>query len=198
MIDYTISEKVKKLTQPVKKTSFENSRTLAEKEKIIEKEIQKLKEEIDHKRQDIHDIKELIRKEIDREFFPSLEELSEKELEPYFEKFLSLIDKSFDIIPDKKSLTSHRKILGKPIILLKQFLLRMTGVYTYTSLFLEKQQDFNQHSLALFRALLARLRKNAEKIKHIEERINDCEVNLVTLSKKIKDSANRQSIAKDE
>jgi hypothetical protein len=186
------------VSQPFKKTSFENSGTIAEKEKAIEKELQRLKEEIGQKKQKVHDIKELVRKEIDLEFFPPLEELSEKELEPYFDKYLSLLEGSLDPHPDKKSLTSHRKILGKPIILMKQFLLRMTGVYTYTSLFLEKQKNFNQQSFALYRALLGRLRKNTEKIKHIEERIIDCEVNLMTLSKKLKDLSNHRFTAKDE
>ncbi|MDH4217274.1 MAG: hypothetical protein OEY18_14190 [Candidatus Aminicenantes bacterium] len=167
-------------------------------EKTIEKEIKQLREEIDKKRKEIRDIKQLVNKEIDRDFFPPLEELSEKELEPYFDKYLSLLEASLDPHPDEKSLISHRKILGKPIILVKRILLRMTGVYTYTSLFLEKQKNFNQQSFALYRALLGRLRKNTEKIKHIEERIIDCEVNLMTLSKKLKDLSNHQFTAKDE
>jgi len=189
---------VKKLSQPVKKTSIDTSGNILEMEKAFEKEIQRLREEIDKKKEEIHDIKQLVNKEIDREFLPPLEELSEKELEPYFEKYLSILEGSSDPWPDRKSLTSHRKILGKPIILMKQFLLRMTGVYTYTSLFLEKQKNFNDHSVALHRASLARLKLNTEKIKHIEERIIDCEVNLMTLSKKLKDSSNHRSITKDE
>lgn len=162
----------------------------------IAKEIEKLKKDVCLKKERIQDIKKLANREIDREFTFDLEEFSEKELDSYLQEYLTAMDKSFDPTPDERSLTSHRKILGKPIILLKQLLLKVTGVYI--NLILDKQKKFNQQSIVFYRALLLRLRKNRQKIKHIEQRISECEEDLVILSKKLEDLSSPKSKEKDE
>jgi len=165
-------------------------------DKSVAKEIEKLKKDISQKKERIQDIKKLANRKIDREFASDLEEYSEKELDSYLQEYLATMDKSFDPKPDKKSFTSHRKILGKPIILLKQFLLKVTGIYI--NLILDKQKKINQQSIVFHRAILLRLRRNRQKIKHIEQRISECEGNLVILSKKLEDLSFHESSEKDE
>ena len=84
-------------------------------EETIVKEIQRLKKEMYKRKEEISDIKKLVNKEIDQEFYSNLSELSEKELETYIEECLSSINRNIDPKPEKKSITSHRKILGTPI-----------------------------------------------------------------------------------
>ena len=158
-------------------------------DKSVAKEIEKLKKDISFKKERIQDIKKLIHREIDREFASDLEEFSEKELDSYLQEYLEAMDRSFDPKPDKKSFTSHRKILGKLIILLKQLLLKVTGIYI--NLILVKQKKINQQGIVFHRALLLRLKRNRQKIKHIEQRIAECEGNLVILSKKLEDLSSR-------
>jgi len=154
-------------------------------EETIVKEIQRLKKEMYKRKEEISDIKKLVNKEIDREFYSNLSELSEKELETYIEECLSSINRNIDPKPEKKSITSHRKILGKPIILIKRVLLKIIGFYI--DLILDKQTQFNQQSVALYQALLLRLRQNKERIKQIEEKVSDCEENLDIILDKLKD-----------
>jgi hypothetical protein len=105
------------------------------------------------------------------------------------------MDKSFDPKPDTKSITSHRKILGKPIILLKQLLFKATGVYI--NLILDKQKKINQQGIIFHRAILLRLRRNRQEIKHLEQQISECEANLVILSKKIENLSSDRTNEKD-
>lgn len=165
-------------------------------DKSIAKEIEKLKKDIYLKKEKIQDIKKLANREIDREFVPDLEEFSEKELDFYLQEYLAAMDKSFDPTPDKKSFISHRKILGKSIILLKRLLLKVTGVYI--NLILDKQKKFNQQGIVFHRAILLRLKRNRQKIKHIEQRISECEGNLIILSKKLEDLSSLKSSEKEE
>jgi len=163
-------------------------------EEAMTKEIQRLKKELYRKKEEIRDLKKLVNKEIDREFQSDLEELSERELETYIGECFSSMKANIDTKPDEKPITSHRKILGKPIILIKQILSRITGVNSYADLILDKQTsildnqtEFNRQSIALHQALLISFRKNRERIRQIEEKISDCEENLIIIMNKIKD-----------
>ena len=156
-------------------------------EEAMIKEVQRLKKELYRKKEEIRDLKKLVHKEIDREFQSDLEELSERELETYIGECFSSMKRNIDTKPDEKPITSHRKILGKPIILIKQVLSRITGVYSYVNLILDKKTEFNRQSVALHQALLISFRKNRERIRQIEEKISDCEENLIIIMNKIKD-----------
>jgi len=155
-------------------------------EEAMIKEIQRLKKELYRKKEEILDLKKLVHKEIDREFQSDLEELSERELETYIGECFSSMKRNIDTKPDEKPITSHRKILGKPIILIKQVLSRITGVYSYANLILDKKTEFNRQSVALHQALLITFRKNRERIRQIEEKISGCEENLIIIMNKIK------------
>lgn len=145
----------------------------------------KLKKELYKKKEEIREIKKLVNKEIDQELPFNAADSSERELETLLEDHFSLLEKSFDPLPDTTSLTSHRKIIGKPIIWIKRILLKITRVYTF--LILDKQKTFNQESVALFRTLIFRQRISKKKISHIEKRISECEVHIAVISSKLKE-----------
>jgi hypothetical protein len=151
------------------------------------KEIQRLKNELYKKKEEIRDLKKLVNKEIDREFQSDLGELSDRELETYAGEFYSSAERNMDLRLDKESITSHRKIFGKLIVQIKRALLRITGVYSYIDPFLDKQIQFNRQSFALHQASILRLRRVKDKMKQIEEKISDCEENLVIIMNKMED-----------
>lgn len=152
-------------------------------EKPLAREIQRLKEELDKKKQEIQDLRELANKEIDRPFPPNLEEFSEREIESYIEDWIPSIKKRIDSKPDKEPITSHRKLLGKPIVFLKRILLKT--MVEYNEIFLAKQIEFNRQSVDLYLALLLRVKQNRERMKQIQEKISGCEENLVVLQAKL-------------
>jgi len=151
----------------------------------IAKEITKMKKEMHKKKEEIHDLKELVKKEIDREFPSDLKDFSEKELESQMDEYISLLNKFVDPIPDKKSITSDRKLIGKPIVWIKRILLKITRFYI--TLILDKQKEFNQKCIALYQNLIIHQKKYHEKISNIEEKIGECEVHLNVISKKLEE-----------
>ena len=78
---------------------------------------------------------------------------------------LSFLNDDIDTRPDAQSITSHRRILGKPIVLLKRLVMKIAGFYTNT--ILEKQRSFNEQLVAFHLASFIRFRHNEQKIKEI-------------------------------
>lgn len=156
-----------------------------EMENNIAKEITKMKNEFHKKKEKVRDLKELVKKEIDREFPSDLKDFSEKELGSQMDEYISFLNKSVDPVPDKTSITSHRRLIGKPVVWIKRILLRMTR--SYITLIMDKQKAFNQKCIALYQNLIIHQKKYHEKISHIEERIGECEVHLNVISKKLKE-----------
>ena len=139
----------------------------------IAKEISRLKEEIFKQKQKISDIKELVKKEIDRDFNIDLWELSERELDHEMGNRLSFLNDDIDPRPDIESITSHRKILGKPIVFIKRIIMKIANVYTNT--ILEKQRQFNEQLVAFHLASFIRFRHNETKIKGMDEKLKTLE-----------------------
>lgn len=135
----------------------------------IIKEIKRLKAEIFKQKEKITDIKELVNCEIERDFHIDLWELSEKELDNEMGKRLSFLNDDIDTRPDSKSVTSHRKILGKPIVFIKRIIMKLASVYTNS--ILEKQRRFNEQLVAFHLASFIRFRQNEKNIKEIKERL---------------------------
>jgi hypothetical protein len=154
-------------------------------ENNIAKEITKLKKELHKKKEEVRDLKELVKKEIDREFPSDPIDFSEKELESQMDEYISLLNKSVDPVPDKTSVISHRRLIGKPIVWIKRILLKMTR--SYITIILDKQKEFNHKCIALYQNLIIHQKKYHEKISHIEERIGECEVHLNVISKKLEE-----------
>ncbi len=141
-------------------------------ERII-KEINRLKEEIYRQKEKVSDIKELVTGEIDRDFPVDFWELSERELDNEMGNRLSFLNDDIDTRPDAQSITSHRRILGKPIVLIKRLVMKIAGFYTNT--ILEKQRSFNEQLVAFHLASFIRFRHNERKIKEILEKIKTLE-----------------------
>jgi len=154
-------------------------------EENIKKEMIKIKKELYKKKEEIRDIKTLANKEIDRELPPDLMDFSERELESQLEEHLSYLNQHLDPSPEKMSITSHRKIIGKPIIWIKRILLKITGAYV-THIF-EKQKTFNQKCADSYQILLLHQKRHRKKNNQVEERISECEVHLEIVSRKLEE-----------
>lgn len=139
----------------------------------IAKDINRLKEDLYRQKERAANIEALVKKEIDRDFPTDLWELSEKELDAEMGDRLSFLNDDIDPRPDPKSITSHRKILGKPIVLLKRLIMKIAGVYTNS--LLEKQRRFNEQSVAFHLASFIRFRNNEKNLKIIEEKLKSLE-----------------------
>jgi len=141
-------------------------------ERIIE-ELDRLKEEIYRQKEKAADLKELVKEEIRRDFPVDFWELSERELDSEMGSRLSFLNDDIDTRPDARSITSHRRILGKPIVLIKRLVLKIAGFYTNT--ILEKQRSFNEQLVAFHLASFIRFRHNERKIKEILEKLKALE-----------------------
>ena len=155
----------------------------------IAKELEKLKKELQRKKEEIHDLKKWVKKEIDKDYPYDLEDFSERELASLMDEYHSLLDQSVDPVPDKTSITSHRKGIGKTIVWIKRILLKMSR--SYIALILEKQKSFNQKCVGLFQSLIIHHKKYKDKIDHIEEQLGECQVRLRIMSKKIEEMSAR-------
>jgi hypothetical protein len=134
-------------------------------------EIKRLKEEIYKQKEAVSGIGELVKKEIDREFSTDLWELSERELDNEMGNRLSFLNSDIDPKPDTGSITSHRRLLGKPVVLFKRLLMKLAR--PYTNLLLEKQRRFNEQSVAFHLASFIRFRHNEKRIKALEEKLKE-------------------------
>lgn len=139
----------------------------------IANEISRLKEELSRQKEKITDIKELVKQDIDRDFSINLWELSEKELDSEMGNRLSFLNDDIDTRPDPGIIASHRRILGKPVVLIKRLFMKLTGFYTNT--LLEKQRRFNEQVVAFQLASFIRSRHNEKRIKEIEGKIKTIE-----------------------
>jgi len=144
----------------------------------IAKEIQRLKDDIFRRKKDIYDIEKLINKDIDKEFRVDLMELSEMEFESYIQEWFSKKYPKLEF--DLKFITSHRKILGKPIVLIKRFILKLIEIYL--NKIFKKQTHVNQQPLVLFQ----NSRQNKEIISQMLERFADSNKGLAIMIIKLK------------
>jgi len=154
-------------------------------EDSLKKEVKRLKEELARKKEEARSIADLVKEEIDLRFVHDPRELSERELEGFIEENLLPLKENIDVNPDPMVLTSHRKVLGRPILSLKRTFMKM--IRFYTQLITPKQTRFNEHSAALLEALIARSRRNREELRAIAERIGRLEENIVLLRAALKD-----------
>lgn len=136
-------------------------------------EIKRLKEEIFKQKEAVTDIRDLVKKEIDRDFPINLWELSERELDNEMGNRLSFLNDDIDPRPDNSSITSHRRFLGKPVVLFKRLLMRLAR--PYTNLLLEKQRRFNDQAVAFHLASFIRIRQNEQHIRDLHEKLKTIE-----------------------
>ena len=144
-----------------------------------------LKKELYDKKEEIQDINELVKKDIDKKLHSPLEDFSERELESLLDEHHSILAKSVNPLPEKLIIPSHRKIFGKPIVWIKRRLLNV--VRAYITPIMVKQTAFNQKCVELYQTLILHQKKLRKKTNHTEERVNECEAHLDIISKKLKE-----------
>lgn len=132
-------------------------------------QIDRLKEEIFRQKEKLSSVEELVKTQIDRDFRTDLWELSDKELDHEMGNRLSFLNDDIDPKPDPAAITSHRKILGKPIVFIKRTIIRIFGVYA--NALLEKQRRFNEQLVNFHLASFIRFRRIEKNINEIEEKL---------------------------
>lgn len=154
-------------------------------EETTKKEIERLKEQIRQKRQEIDDLNALVGEKIDREFPPDIHELSERELDRYLSEFYlsfeAFVEAKAELIP----IASRRRILGRLIVSLKRALL--TTAQANIDILLDRQIQLSQRTKDFLRAFLLRQQRQNEKIKTIEARVSACEEMQAVLMSRLKD-----------
>ncbi|HUU38873.1 MAG TPA: hypothetical protein VMW46_11815 [Candidatus Desulfaltia sp.] len=154
-------------------------------DETTEKEIRRLKNDLLKKKGEVEDIRALANREIDREFQTEALDLAERDIEPFIEKSLSDIKENLVLKAEPSTLKSHRKILGRPVLSLKRMF--MSWIDLYTGMILDKQNRYNRSSFDLLKVALLRSRWSKEKLKDLEERLGECEENLVIMINKVED-----------
>jgi len=140
------------------------------------KELDRLKEELAQKRERIQQVERLVKDAIDRDFAIDLWQLSPRELDAEMGDRLTALNDSIDPRPTRDSITSHRRFLGKPIVLAKRLMMRLMQPAIDT--ILEKQRLFNERAVAFHLATFIRLRQNEQTIKEIEDSISELDSRL--------------------
>jgi hypothetical protein len=148
-------------------------------------EVKRLKAELLKKKAEVDDLRKLVNREIDREFEPEAMDLTERELEPFIEKSLAAVKENLTLKAEPQTLTSHRRIFGRPALYFKRTF--MNWVDLYTKMILDKQNRYNRHSLDLLKVLVLRSRWSRDKLKDLEERLGKCEESLVVMINKAQD-----------
>lgn len=131
--------------------------------------IDHLKKEIFQQKEKLASIEELVKIQIDHDFHTNLWELSEKELDNEMGNRLSFLNDDIDPKPNPTAITSHRKILGKPIVFIKRMVIKIAG--TFAAALLEKQRRFNEQLVNFHLASFIRFRQNEKKLAEIEEKL---------------------------
>ncbi len=158
-------------------------------ERIVN-EINRLKEEIYRQKESIPGIRGLVKDEIDSHFDTDPWELSEKELDSRMGDRLSFLNDDIDPKPDAGSISSHRRLLGKPVVWFKRLLMRIAR--PYTNLILEKQRRFNEQLVAFHLASFIRFRQNESHIDTIEKKLKEIEEDLELLTDQLKSLTNKK------
>ena len=155
----------------------------------LNQEIQDLRRELEVRKKEVKDLQKLVRGAIDRDFPLEVAEFSEKELEDYFRDAVSPLKLVIDPRPGPKSVKSHRKVVGAPIVFLKRIFLRLFGFYTH--LLLDEQARFNRRSAELTEALINRVRHYRDRLEQAEDKVAAFEESLVILKNRLDDLRSR-------
>jgi hypothetical protein len=154
-------------------------------DETIGQEVKRLKEALLRRKEEVGDLRKLVNKEIDREFEPDAWDLTEREIEPFIEKTLAAVKENLVLKPEPQTLTSHRRIWGRPVLYFKRIFMNWADLYT--RMILDKQNRTNRRFFDLLKVLVLRSRWSREKLKELEERLGKCEESLVVLINKAQD-----------
>ncbi len=145
------------------------------KKEEISATLQQLKKNLTTERETLQDIHDLVKTGIDRDYPVDFWELSPRELDDQMGRRLSFLNDDIDTRPDATAISSHRRIIGKPIVLFKKIIMKFLGPYTNS--LLDKQRAFNEQLVAYHLATFVRFKHLEQKVKEMEERIKDIEEN---------------------
>jgi len=115
---------------------------------------------------DKDELKNIIEKSNEAVFDNNPWDYSEKELDNEMAKLLTILNDNIDTKPKEIDIVSHRRFLGKFIVLIKRMFFKL--MKPYTNVILEKQRYFNEKSVRLMLLNFIRLRKLEESIRDIE------------------------------
>ena len=140
----------------------------------IEQTLRELRKYYASEREKLNDIGQLVREAVDREIVTDFWELSNGEIEREMWQRLEILDADADCLPGGP-ITSHRPLLGKPLVWLKKVMRFLTA--PYSSMLLQKQNRLNRELVTFqlltflkFRHLDGRLREIEEKMADLPER----------------------------
>ncbi len=91
---------------------------------------------------------------------------SDKEIDNEMAKLLTVLNDNIDTKPTSTSISSHRRFIGKIIVLIKKVFFKI--MKPYTNVILEKQRYFNEKTVRFLLLSFIRYRKIEEKIKELE------------------------------
>jgi len=154
--------------------------------------IHRLKKELFDQKEAVTEVAELVNAPIDRLYPIDLWELSERELDNEMGTRLSFLNDDIDTKPDASVITSHRRLLGKPIILFKRLLMKL--FQPYTNILLEKQRRFNDQSVAFHLASFIRFRHNEARLLSLETKLKELEENQELLMDRISGDSSNQPV----
>ena len=141
-------------------------------EAAMRQKLGSLKEELVRQKEQVKEIKHLIKKEIEIHYTVDLSELSGKELDQEMGKLLTSLNEDLDCLSPQK-ITSHRKIIGSSIVSAKKII---TGIIRpLLAPFLEKQKAFNESAVRFQLASFIRFRKIEQKLEGIEKIVMEIE-----------------------
>jgi len=115
-------------------------------------------------------IDQLVMEPLDREIVTDFWKLSNAEIEREMWNRLSLLDADADCLPGGP-IDSHRPLLGKPIVLLKKIIRRLTS--PYSSMLLQKQNRLNRELVTFLLLGFLKFRHLDQRLRQIEEKLAD-------------------------
>jgi len=136
----------------------------------IKKTLQELKAFYDAEREKLSSIDQLVREPVDKEIIIDFWKLSNAEIEREMWNRLAGLDADADCFPGGP-ISSHRPLLGKPIVFLKKILRGLTR--PYSSLLLQKQNRLNRELVTFQLLIFLKLRQLGKMIRETAERAAD-------------------------
>ncbi len=138
----------------------------------IRQRLSSLKEELTRQKEEMREIRDLIKKEIKIHYNVELTELSGKELDQEMGELLAFLNEDIDCLSSRK-ITSHRKIIGNFIVLAKKITRGI--IRPLLAPFLEKQRAFNESAVRFQLASFIRHRRTEQKLAEIEKIVMEIE-----------------------
>jgi len=139
---------------------------MSEQQKIF---MARLHEEYRRMTEQAASLQELVKEPIDQPFQLNLWDLSAAELDQEMANRLSALNDDINTRPSEK-ITSHRRVIGPLIVMVKNVLRKLLS--PYTNLVLARQVKFNEDMVAFHLATFIRFRQLDNQLTSVGERLN--------------------------